>query len=116
MHASSHVVSGAVDARGISERTRLLAPPAVHPDVDAFAYPASETESLWDVSIDTLESHRRRGYGSAAVVALAAEQARRGKRAVWGAADSNPGSLALARSLGFAEAGRLWVASRRTDE
>jgi hypothetical protein len=36
----------------------------------AFSYVASETETLWDVSIDTVESHRRRGYASAAVLHL----------------------------------------------
>ncbi|MFK7988871.1 MAG: GNAT family N-acetyltransferase [Sandaracinaceae bacterium] len=79
----------------------------------AFAYAASETETLYDVSIDTLASHRRRGFASAAMEGLAETMARRGKRAVWGAADSDPGSLALARSLGCVEVGRLWVASRR---
>lgn len=78
----------------------------------AFAYVASETESLWDVSIDTIESHRRRGYAAAAVLHLIRTMKARGKSAVWGALDSNPASANLARRLGFVENSRIWVLAR----
>ena len=78
----------------------------------AFAYVASETEALWDVSIDTIESHRRRGYAVAAVVSLMHLMKQRGKTAVWGALASNSGSKALARRLGFVEVDTLWVLAR----
>jgi GNAT superfamily N-acetyltransferase len=78
----------------------------------AFAYAAAETETLWDVSIDTVESHRRRGYAAAAVRSLMGLMKHRGKRAVWGALESNPASLSLARKLGFVEVDELWVLRR----
>jgi predicted GNAT family acetyltransferase len=78
----------------------------------AFAYVASETEALWDVSIETIESHRRRGYAAAAVVSLMHLMKQRGKTAVWGALASNSGSKALARWLGFVEVDTLWVLAR----
>lgn len=61
-----------------------------------------ETETLWDVSIETVRGHRRRGLAAACFAALARWMAaERGKRPVWGAHESNPPSLALAERLGF---------------
>jgi len=79
----------------------------------AFAYVASETESWWDLSIETLASHRRRGFATAVVVALMRRMQLHGKSGVWGALVSNTASLALAHHLGFTEAGSLWVLTRR---
>lgn len=79
----------------------------------AFSYVASETETLWDVSIDTVESHRRRGYAAAAVLHLMHRMKQRGKTAVWGALAGNPASVNLARRLGFVEVDTLWVLARR---
>ncbi len=79
----------------------------------AFAYAASETESLWDISIDTIESYRRRGYAAAAALHLVRTMKARGKSAVWGALDSNPASANLARRLGFVENSRIWVMTRK---
>ena len=76
----------------------------------SFCYSGWETESHWDVSIDTLESYRRRGLGMAACVCLIRHFAARGKTAVWGALESNPASTALAERLGFAPVDRLLVA------
>jgi GNAT superfamily N-acetyltransferase len=81
----------------------------------AFAYVAAETEALWDVSIDTIPSHRRRGFASAAAIDLMRSMRRRGKTAVWGAAASNPASANLARRLGFVEVDALWVLARGSD-
>lgn len=78
----------------------------------AFAYVASETESLWDVSIDTIPSHRRQGYAAAAVLHLMRKMTEEGKSAVWGALESNRASASLARRLGFVESDRLWVLTR----
>jgi GNAT superfamily N-acetyltransferase len=78
----------------------------------AFAYVAAETEALWDVSIDTIPSHRRRGFAAAAALDLMRSMRRRGKTAVWGAAASNPASANLARRLGFVEVDALWVFAR----
>ena len=79
----------------------------------SFAYVASETETLWDVSIDTLETHRRRGFAAAVVLALAEVMLKQGKTAVWGAAESNPASLHLALKLGFTPVDKLWVLTRK---
>lgn len=63
---------------------------------------ALETETLWDVSIETVPEHRRRGHAAACFSALARWMAaERGKRPVWAAHESNPASLALAERLGF---------------
>ena len=75
----------------------------------AFCYSGWETERHWDVSIDTLESHRRRGLGAAATICLIRHFAALGKTAVWGAADSNQASTALAQKLGFTAVDRLMV-------
>lgn len=63
---------------------------------------ALETETLWDVSIATVPTHRRRGLAAACFAALARWMlAGRGKRPVWGADEGNAASLALAARLGF---------------
>lgn len=81
----------------------------------AFAYVASETETLWDVSIDTVEGYRRKGYARSAVVRLMRIMEKKGKAAVWGALESNQASANLARGLGFIETDELWVFSRITN-
>jgi len=48
----------------------------------AFCHAGWVTETLWDVSIDTLESWRNRGYARAAATALLSAMRSRGKRAV----------------------------------
>jgi GNAT superfamily N-acetyltransferase len=73
----------------------------------AFCYAGWETKTLWDVSIDTLPAWRRQGLAQAAVRALVPHHAARGKSPVWGAADSNVASAALARKLGFEPVDRL---------
>ena len=75
----------------------------------AFVYVASETETLWDISIDTVETHRRRGFAAAVVLSMMRIMVQRSKTAVWGAAQSNRASLNLARKLGFIEVDELWV-------
>ncbi len=76
-----------------------------------FCYPFRETESLWDVSVDTLEPYRRRGLAYACVRFLAGELRRAAKEPVWGALESNAASLALAEKLGFRPVGRILVMS-----
>lgn len=75
----------------------------------SFCYAGSVTETLWDVSIDTLEAHRRRGLARDAFLHMAALQAADGRLPVWGALDSNQASLRLAHSLGFRPVDRLVV-------
>jgi GNAT superfamily N-acetyltransferase len=77
----------------------------------AFCYAGSITETLWDVSIDTLEPYRRRGHAMKAVSFLIEYYAARGKQPVWGALASNYASAALAQRLGFAAVDTLCVFS-----
>ena len=76
----------------------------------SFCYAAAETEGLWDVSIDTLDGHRRRGY-AASCVAFMVRHMRdaRGKEPVWGALETNAASMNLAASLGFDPVDRYFV-------
>jgi GNAT superfamily N-acetyltransferase len=78
----------------------------------AFCYAGSETETLWDVSIDTLEPYRGRGLARAAFLHLAEILDAAGKSPVWGALDSNVASLRMAAALGFVPVDRLVVFSR----
>lgn len=78
-------------------------------EVVSWCQAAQWTETLWDVGIDTLEGHRRRGHASACFRALAAHLACEGRQPVWGAADGNAASLGMARELGFVPSGRVAV-------
>jgi len=74
----------------------------------SFCYAGSETETLWDVSVDTLEAHRGRGYARACASAVIDQMYRdRSKHPVWGALDSNVASKRLASKLGFVEVDRV---------
>ncbi len=66
-----------------------------------FAYSPWETETLADISIDTWEPFRGRGWATATVQALVRAIYRRGKTPVWGAVQSNEASHRLALRLGF---------------
>lgn len=75
----------------------------------SFCYAASETEGLWDVSIDTLKEYRRQGYAAACVthlIRLMRESHR--KEPVWHALESNSASIGLAAALGFAPVDRYF--------
>jgi RimJ/RimL family protein N-acetyltransferase len=75
----------------------------------AFCYPVWQTESWWDVSIDTLAEYRTRGFGARAARALIRHMRRGGRAPVWGALDTNAPSRALAARLGFIETAGLAV-------
>lgn len=66
-----------------------------------------ETESYFDVSIDTVSDFRRFGFGAACAAALILEQRKRGKQPVWMVREKNRGSLALSSKLGFRDVGRV---------
>jgi GNAT superfamily N-acetyltransferase len=67
----------------------------------SFCYAGSQTESLWDISIDTLAGYRNRGYAALCVSFLIGYFRRRGLAPVWGALESNTPSMRLAAKLGF---------------
>ncbi len=73
----------------------------------SFCYAGSETETWWDVAIDTLVAYRRRGYAAACAAALTRRMWGHGKRPVWQALDSNPASWRLAERLGFTASDEL---------
>jgi len=92
------------DLRDELELALAFSPVAAALDGDvpvSFCYAGWETESWWDVSIDTLAPWRDRGYAAAASLAMMIHMRRRGKRAVWAALESNAASLSVARRLGF---------------
>ena len=67
----------------------------------SFCYPHHQTEGHWDVSVDTIESHRRQGLAGRAFAGAFAHLAAQGKRPVWGALASNEASVHMAQRLGF---------------
>ena len=66
-----------------------------------FCYAAFTTETLWDVSIETIKSYRRRGLAAATFLSLARHMGDHGLIPAWSAMEDNPGSLGLAAKLGF---------------
>ena len=82
----------------------------------AFCYAALETESLWDVSVETLPEFRRQGLAEACFLAIEEAERARGRTAIWGAHDDNHASLALARRLGFVPDSRLIVFFEPSDQ
>ncbi|HEX2253007.1 MAG TPA: GNAT family N-acetyltransferase [Thermoanaerobaculia bacterium] len=88
-------------------RHRPLAAVFVEGRPVSVCYAAFETEGLWDVAIETLAEHRRRGLAAACFGALASWLAGRGRRPVWGALDGNEPSLRLAAVLGFEPVAQL---------
>ncbi len=76
----------------------------------SFAYVATTTETLADISIDTLAEWRGIGIGRNVASFLVGRVVALGKAPVWGATVDNAASLALAASLGFTRpAGELFV-------
>jgi len=78
----------------------------------AFCYSCWTTESLWDVSVDTLEPYRGRGLAEAVARAAIARRRGEGLQPVWGAVDTNGTSRRLAARLGFVETDEAVVFSR----
>jgi len=72
----------------------------------SFCYAPWITETLWDVSVDTLEAYRRRGLAAALFEALRLYLAPEGLTPVWGAMEGNAASRRLAAKLGFEETTR----------
>jgi GNAT superfamily N-acetyltransferase len=75
----------------------------------SFCYAGSQTESLWDISIDTLADFRNRGYAALCVAFLIEYFRRRDLTPVWGALESNIPSMRLAAKLGFTPVDKLVV-------
>jgi hypothetical protein len=99
LESRSHVAAAYVDGAAVS-----------------FCYTASETETLWDVSIDTLTPFRRQGLAADCARFLIQHMSVHGKEPVWGSFENNEASLRAARSLGFRPVARILVFFRRGEE
>lgn len=77
----------------------------------SFCFASSQTERFWNVSVECLPAYRRMGFSSLCVRWMVEHFLAAGKRPVWGAAESNAASCALAGKLGFTEVDVLAVFS-----
>lgn len=75
----------------------------------SFCYPVWQTETRWDVSIETLAPYRRQGLGARAARTLIRHMRATGREPVWGSLETNMASRALAARLGFLEAAGISV-------
>ena len=75
----------------------------------SFCYAGATTETLWDISIDTIESFRGRGFAAVCIAFMIDYFNRQGKMPVWGALVSNTASMKLAAKLGFVPVDELFV-------
>jgi hypothetical protein len=75
----------------------------------SFCYPVWQTETRWDVSIETLAPYRRCGLGGRAARTLIRHMRATGREPVWGSLETNIASRALAARLGFLEAAGISV-------
>jgi hypothetical protein len=82
----------------------------------SFCFAAYETETLWDVSIETVAGFQRRGYAARSFAALMPHFTRLGKQPVWGAELENVASRSLALKLGFVPVAELLVWRRSGDD
>jgi hypothetical protein len=78
----------------------------------SFCYAGSITETLWDISIDTIEGFRQRGLAAFCVAFMIDYFNGQGKEPVWGAFLSNSASMNLAAKLGFVPVDELYVFER----
>ncbi|HEX7662481.1 MAG TPA: GNAT family N-acetyltransferase [Pseudonocardiaceae bacterium] len=67
------------------------------------------TDLLWNVTVDTVAEHRRKGYATACFRMLATWMAARGRQPVWCALAGHVPSIRLAAKLGFRPVDRLAV-------
>ena len=79
----------------------------------SFCYAGWTSETLWDVSIDTLEEHRRRGYAGLVAAHMIRYMRGIGKEPVWAALRENVASWRLALGLGFDEVDEIALFERR---
>jgi hypothetical protein len=79
----------------------------------SFCYAGSQTESLWDISIDTLADYRNKGYAAVCVAYMIELMSQQKKQPVWGALETNAASLRLAAKLGFVAVDTIMVLQRK---
>ena len=81
----------------------------------SFCYAASMSETLWDISIDTVDGFRRRGHASRAVHFMIEWMRSHGREPVWASLSTNTASLATAAKLGFSACDEIYVFERPLD-
>jgi RimJ/RimL family protein N-acetyltransferase len=91
----------------------LIAATFVDQQPVSFCYAGAITESLWDIAIDTLPEHRRKGYAALCVAHMIRHMRAQGKHPVWQAVEENPASWRLAQKLGFVSVDELALFERR---
>jgi RimJ/RimL family protein N-acetyltransferase len=79
----------------------------------SFCYPVWQTETLWDVAVDTWEPYQGQGLAGRAARAMITHMRMSGRTPVWGALDTNVASRKLAARLGFIEAAGIAVLTVR---
>ncbi len=79
----------------------------------SFCYAGSQTESLWDISIDTLAGYRNKGYAAVCVAYMIELMSQQKKQPIWGAYETNEASLRLAAKLGFVAVDTIMVLQRK---
>lgn len=79
----------------------------------SFASVNFESESFWDVAIVTVEGRRRQSHAAATSAYLIQMMMERGREPVWGATETNEGSLRTAARLGFERVEGCHLAARR---
>jgi len=99
------------DVRMYAAAAEAVAVRVLEEEVVAVCAAGDVTETLWDVGIDTIEGHRRRGHATACFHVLADWMAARGRQPVWAAYENYPPSLKLAEKLGFRPVDRIAVLS-----
>jgi GNAT acetyltransferase-like protein len=74
-----------------------------------FAYAPWRSETLFDVSVDTLPSARQLGLATIVAAAMISDERAAGREPVWGADEDNVASRRLAHRLGFVEVDAIYV-------
>lgn len=75
----------------------------------SFAFAPWRTERWFDVSVDTAPGARQLGLATRVAAAMIRTERAGGREPVWGAAESNRASRALAARLGFVACDALWL-------
>jgi len=109
IEAMNHAPAELKEELVVATKRSLVAAACVEQLPVSFCYAGSQTESLWDISIDTLAEYRNRGYAALCVSFLIEYFRRRGLAPVWGALESNFPSMRLAAKLGFTPVEQLVV-------
>jgi RimJ/RimL family protein N-acetyltransferase len=94
----------------------LIAATFVNDQPVSFCYAGAVTERWWDVSIDTLPDHHRKGFAALCAAFMIRHMQASDKHPVWQALEDNPASWLLAQKLGFAPIDEIAFLAPREQE